>query len=265
MGIVLGIVAEVAASAVAAAAEAAATAAAEAVAEAAAEAAVEAAAEAAAEEAAEAAAAAAEAAAEAATEGGAATMVQVLQWVAKFFKIIKEFLAIDAVFKAAKEVIKSFIDAPGAREKWNKMEKSLHVFTKLASKMEEFSKWLKEHQNDTVKLQGIDVPLESGILNKFMKPLSTAVGILQRLSADVSKMNVKNQMMTDAQITTLQRGIIRIVATFESIAKYKEDNGEKLPVLKSLPITMDEVKEWKDDIGCQEGTVLSLLQLHTYI
>lgn len=87
---------------------------------------------------------------------------------------------------------------------------------------------------------------------------------MQRLSADVSDMNLKRQMMTDAQLTTLYRGLIRIVATFESIAKYKEEKGEKLPVLMSLPVNMNEVEEWKHDLGIEGHDVLSHLQCYPY-
>lgn len=178
MGIVLGIVGDIALASIAAAGEAAAAAGAEAAA-AGAEAMVasEVAAEAATDTIAEATGAAAgdttvdaAAAADAAADVGVETAGEVFSSVAKLCKLIKEFSAIDAVFKVAKEIFESLSD-PESHDKMNRLGHSLRVLTKLISKLEELGRWLEDHKEDKVKLDGIDVPLESGILSTSLKPL----------------------------------------------------------------------------------------------
>lgn len=181
MGIVLGIVADIALASIAAAEEAAAAAAAAAAGAEAAAAGAEAvvasevAAEAVTDTIAEATGAAAgdttvDAAADAGLEAGVETAGEVFSPVAKLCKIIKEFSVIDAVFKVAKEIFESLSD-PESHDKMNRLGHSLRVLTKLISKLEELGRWLEDHKEDKVKLDGIDVPLESGILSTSLKPL----------------------------------------------------------------------------------------------
>ncbi|XP_061576688.1 uncharacterized protein LOC133443625 isoform X2 [Cololabis saira] len=255
MGIVLGIVVDVAVAAVMAAAEAATEAAADAAMEGVVEEAVDAATE-----------GAAEAAAEAAEAGttAAETTAWVLRNVAKFSKMIKEFCEIDAVFKAARAVLESLRQDPEAAEKWNRLHKSLSLLLVLTSKMKELMNWLEDHKEDTVKLDNYDIPLESGLLSSFMKPLLKAIATLQRLSEHVSKQNLNKRAMTDTQLTMMHRGIIRVVTTLQSLAEYGKQHGGKVPVLMSLPISEKEVQKWMGDLGCEGDKVLSLLKHHNY-
>lgn len=186
MGAVLAIVAEVAVAAIAAAGEAAATEAAAALVQVGVESAVEAgeaaatAAEAAAETAAEAAAeSAAEAAGETAAEVASSTAAQVaakmLTYVAELSKLIKKVCMIDAVFKAAIGVLKLICSDPSGSEKHKKLETAGNLLERLNQKMNEIMTWMEDHKNDSVELEGIDVPLESGILAKFLQHLSTVI------------------------------------------------------------------------------------------
>ncbi|KAF5890382.1 uncharacterized protein DAT39_019905, partial [Clarias magur] len=179
MGAVLAIVAEVVVAGIAAAAEAAATEAAAALVEIGVESLVEAgeAAVTAAETAAE---AAAEGAAEAATEAGAGIAsstaaeitAKILTYVAKLSKLIKETCAIDIIFRAAKEVLKQILSDPSVVEKYRKLEIAVNILERLNQKMQDIMKWLEDHKNDSVELEGIDVPLESGVLAQVLKQLS---------------------------------------------------------------------------------------------
>lgn len=186
MGAVLAIVIDVVVAGVAAVVEAAATEAAAALVEvgvesiveageaaaAAAEAAAETAAEAAAEGAAE---AASETAAEIASSTAAQIAAKILTYVAKLSKLIKETFEIDAIFKAAIDVLKLMLSDPSVAEKYRKLERAVTILETLNQKMNEIMKWLEVHKNDSVELEGIDVPLESGILAKFLQQLSTVI------------------------------------------------------------------------------------------
>lgn len=186
MGAVLAIVIDVVVAGVAAVVEAAATEAAAALVEvgvesiveageaaaAAAEAAAETAAEAAAEGAAE---AASETAAEIASSTAAQIAAKILTYVAKLSKLIKETFEIDAIFKAAIDVLKLMLSDPSVAEKYKKLERAVTILETLNQKMNEIMKWLEDHKNDSVELEGIDVPLESGILAKFLQQLSMVI------------------------------------------------------------------------------------------
>ncbi|XP_033116564.1 cilia- and flagella-associated protein 91-like [Anneissia japonica] len=251
MGIVAGVVVDVTVTAASAAAEAAAGAAAEAAAEAATEAAAEAAAESAAEAATEGAEeAAAEAEAEAAAEGAgeaARIVYKVARAVEKLSKFTKEFFAIDAVFKTAEKILQSIVGAASS-QKIEKLEKLIKILKDMGNKLTTITNWIDEHKNDTVKLDGIDVPVDSGVLAKFMTPLSTGAGVLQQLSVRVSQQNDQNQVITDEQISSLSRSLLKVANTFESLSTYKTEKSTTVPVLSSFPISADEVSAWKADL-----------------
>ncbi|XP_026765727.2 uncharacterized protein LOC113523874 [Pangasianodon hypophthalmus] len=273
MGAVLAIVTEVVVTAIASVAEAAATEAAAALVEVGVESVVEAgeaaaiAAETAAETAAEAAAeSAAEAASETAAEIASSTAAQIaakiLTYVAKLSKLIKEACAIDAIFRAAKEVLKLILSDPSVAETYRKLEVAVNILETLNQKMNEITTWLENHKNDSVELEGIDVPLESGVLAKFLQQLTVALGNMQRLADDINQLNQSNRPIKDAQITTINRSMVRIVSTFESLAEFKEEKQSKIAALASLPVSVEEAEEWKRELGSDGGPTLHLLH-HT--
>ncbi|XP_072047688.1 uncharacterized protein [Amphiura filiformis] len=250
MGIVVSVIIDVVVSAAAAAVEAAAEAAAAAAAEAAevaAETAAEAAAEAEAEGAAE---AAAEAEAEATAEGAgeaAKITAKVLRALAKLSKLTKEFFAIDAVFKSAEKILKAAFG--GGSPKVDELNKLIKVLVEMKNKMTTITEWLHDHKEDTVKLDGINVSVDSGVLAKFMTPLSTGVGVLQHLAKQVSQLNDKNQPITDELISSVRRSLLKVADTFDSLATYMPEKSTHVPVLSSFPISTDEVRDWKRTLG----------------
>ncbi|KAK3526454.1 hypothetical protein QTP70_027724 [Hemibagrus guttatus] len=275
MGAVLAVVVEVAVAGIAAVAEAASTEAVAALVEVGVESIVEAGegavtvAETAAESAAEAAAegaseAAAETAAEVESSTAAEITAKILSYIPKLCKLIKEACAIDAVFRAAKEVLKLFLSDPSVEEKYKKLQVAVNILETLNEKMNEITTWLEDHKNDSVVLEGIDVPLESGVLAKFLQQLSVALGNMRRLADDINTLNQNKTPIKDAQITTINRSMIRIVSTFESLAQFKEEKQSKIADLASLPVSMKEVEEWKRELGSDAGPTLHLLHLPMY-
>lgn len=85
---------------------------------------------------------------------------------------------------------------------------------------------------------------------------------MQRLADDINQLNQRNQPIKDAQITTLNRSMIRILSTFESLAEFKENKQNKIPALASLPVSVEEAEAWKLELGSDTGSILGLLQ-HT--
>lgn len=92
--------------------------------------------------------------------------------------------------------------------------------------------------------------------------LFQAMGNMQRLADDINQLNQRNQPIKDAQITTINRSMIRILSTFESLAQFKENKQSKIPALASLPVSVEEAEAWKLELGSDTGPILGLLQ-HT--
>ncbi|XP_052084946.1 uncharacterized protein LOC127722144 isoform X3 [Mytilus californianus] len=253
MGIVIGIIIDVVVTAAATAAEAAADAAAAALAEAAAEAAADAAAEAAADAAAEAEAegaaeTAAESEAESAATGsgeGASIATKVLRGIAKLSELIKDFFGIDSVFKIAMSIIH---DIEGSSPRGRKLEKYLKVLIEMGKKMNGIKEWIENHQKDTVKLEGIDVPVDSGVLSKYMSPLTAGVGHLRNISNNVENQNKQNKAMTETQLDAMRRCLVKVNTTFEQLAKFIDEKKSIVKVLSSFPINKDEVNNWKSEL-----------------
>lgn len=87
---------------------------------------------------------------------------------------------------------------------------------------------------------------------------------MKRLADDINQLNQNNQPIKDAQITTINRSMIRIVSTFESLAQFKREKQSKIPVLASLPVSVEEAEEWKRELGSDSDPVLNLLQLNEF-
>ncbi|TVK90173.1 hypothetical protein Baya_16688 [Bagarius yarrelli] len=278
MGAILAIVVEVAVAEIAAIAEAATAEAVATIAGAglesaveigeAATAVVETATEAAAETAAEGATeAAGETAAEITSSTAAEITARVLKYIPQLFKLIKEACAIDAIFRVAEGILKEFLKYP---EKYDKLKRAVDVLEKFNNKLNEIMKWLEDHKNDYVTLEGFDVSLESGILAKFLKQLFMALGNMKRLADDIDKINQNKQPIKDAQITTINRSMIRMTSALEALARFKEKKQSKIPALASLPVSIEEVEFWKLELGASPDTysddALNLLHLdiHKY-
>lgn len=91
-----------------------------------------------------------------------------------------------------------------------------------------------------------------------------ALGNMQRLADDINQLNQNKRQIKDAQITTINRSLILIVSTFESLAKFKEEKQSKIAALASLPVSVEEMEEWKRELGSDGGPTLSLLHLPMY-
>ena len=190
MGIVLGTeavvgIAEAAIATAAVAAEAAAETAADVATDAAAEAAAaakyaaeaeavdEPAAEATAEEAAAKAKAATEAAARAAQYGEdalASALETLNKGLVKLSELVEEYIAIDAVFKAAKEILVALFSNPSAQARAKKLEKLIKVLNQSSKLLNDLTDWLRAHSKDTTDINDITVTIQ-GVLSKFMPQL----------------------------------------------------------------------------------------------
>lgn len=91
-----------------------------------------------------------------------------------------------------------------------------------------------------------------------------ALGNMKRLANDINQLNQSKQPIKDAQIITINRSMIRIVSTFESLAQFKEEKQSKIAALASLPVSVEEAEEWKRELGSDGGPTLQLLHLTLY-
>ena len=75
-----------------------------------------------------------------------------------------------------------------------------------------------------------------------------SAGILQSLSKRVQQRNDENKPIIDAQLTSLGNGLLRALATFDSLAKYKEDHASQVSALASLPLATSQVDALKAQV-----------------
>lgn len=105
---------------------------------------------------------------DAALEAALDTLAKALQ---KLANMVKEYIVIDAVFKAAKAILDALTDDPAAKERAKKLVVLVDVLTQSTNIIEKVNDWMQDHAKDTTKLQGIEVPVEQGVLAKFLAPL----------------------------------------------------------------------------------------------
>ena len=105
---------------------------------------------------------------DAALEAALDTLAKTLQ---KLANMVKDYIVIDAVFKAAKAFLDELSILPPLKERAKKLEVLVDVLTQSTNIIEKVNDWMQEHAKDTTKLQGIEVPVDQGVLAQFIAPL----------------------------------------------------------------------------------------------
>lgn len=90
----------------------------------------------------------------------------------KIEKMVTEYLAIDAVFKAAKAILQELRNDPAAQARAKKLAKLIDVLTESVDLMKKLTTYLKVHSQDTTKIDDITVPLQ-GVLSEFLPRLGS--------------------------------------------------------------------------------------------
>ena len=72
---------------------------------------------------------------------------------------------------------------------------------------------------------------------------------MQTLAATMKKQNAAKKPMTDAQLNALKRSLLRINYTFENVADFMGEKSKQEAILKSFPIQVKQVFDWKKRLG----------------
>ena len=88
----------------------------------------------------------------------------------KIEKMVVEYQAIDATFKAAKAILEKLTSDPAARARALKLGKLINVLNQSSNIMQELCKWLKTHSSDTTNISEYTVTVQ-GLLSKFLPKL----------------------------------------------------------------------------------------------
>ncbi|XP_022100789.1 uncharacterized protein LOC110984682 [Acanthaster planci] len=192
----------------------------------------------------------AEAGTEAGTEAGEAVasggeaLSQILAKISvameKISKLVAEYEAINAVFKAADAILKDITSNPAARALAKKLANLIGVLVTCSSLMQDLYSWLKENANDTTTLQGFQVPL-SGILSTFLPSLGAASGVLQSLSKQVAAENLRKDPVTSGEVEAIQKGLDTVAQSFQSLVTFKDQKASTVKALASMPIDNTQV------------------------
>ncbi len=129
-----------------------------------------------------------EAGTEAGTEAGAAVaeggdalttalenLASALQKVAK---MVGEYIVIDQVFKAAKAILDAITTDPAAHVRAERMGILVSVLNQSITIIKNVNDWMQAHAKDTTVLAGIEIPVDQGVLAKFLAPLGSVSQLL---------------------------------------------------------------------------------------
>ncbi|CAG2238602.1 unnamed protein product [Mytilus edulis] len=114
----------------------------------------------------------------------------------------------------------------------------------MGKKMDSIKCWLENHQEDTVKLEGIDVPVDSRVLSKYMSPLTavrsskseTPIYISDDDSDTESEMNYKlNSKATSAEE---KQFMVSESALSELLSVCRYCSGEAVALIKNTKGSM---------------------------
>nr|AIU94790.1 hypothetical protein [Phragmatopoma lapidosa] len=112
---------------------------------------------------------------------------------------------------------------------------------------------MKDHKDDTIVLDGIEIPLES-VFAKYLDPISKAVEKSYQIAKKLQKKidgNIEWDLPNADDISHLISSAEAYIKAFEDLRKFVADNVTKVPDLKTVPLT----KEMLDDLTSQLETV----------
>lgn len=158
----------------------------------------------------------------------------------KLGKMVGEFIVIDSVFKLAKEILGALLSDPSALARAKRLDKLIKVLNQSSSLMKTLIDWLQVHADDTTDINDITVTTQ-GVLSKFIPHLGAAEAVLQTLSKQISKKNLKKQPVTESEIDAIQRSLQTVLDSFKSLAEFKAQHQARVPKLSGLPIDEQKV------------------------
>lgn len=110
--------------------------------------------------------------------------------------------------------------------------------------------WLKEHKDDTIELEDITVPLES-IFHTYLGPISDAVDQAFKAAQPLqTKINSKVswEVPTAEDVGHLFEASEAFLTAFDNFRKFCVEHSSKFPVLKTLPLTQDDIDNIKSQL-----------------
>ncbi|XP_072017328.1 uncharacterized protein [Amphiura filiformis] len=109
------------------------------------------------------------------------------------------------------------------------------------------------HKDETVTLDGIEVPLES-IFHKYLGPISDAVDLAFNAAKPLQK-KVESKYTWDVptadDIAKLLDASTAFLTAFDNFRKFADEHSSDFPTLKSLPLTQADI----DDLTSQLDAV----------
>lgn len=75
-----------------------------------------------------------------------------------------------------------------------------------------------------------------------------AAKILQVLSDQVSKKNLKKDPITDGEVDAMHKGLVTVLDSLLNLAKFKEAQQGKVSALCSLPVDTATITQLQDQI-----------------
>ncbi|XP_072023113.1 uncharacterized protein [Amphiura filiformis] len=113
--------------------------------------------------------------------------------------------------------------------------------------------WMKLHTDDTIILEGIEVPLEA-IFHKYLIPISDAVDQASSAAKPLQK-KIEGKVSWDVpnadDIAHLLNASAAFLTAFDDFRKFAISHSSEFPILQSLPLTQADI----DDLSTKLDTV----------
>ncbi|XP_061587586.1 uncharacterized protein LOC133452351 [Cololabis saira] len=176
-------------------------------------------------------------------------------------KWLAENIAIAAVFWGVSTGLSRLTKGESSKEKKMKRDVISAVIRVIKSETDLSQKaltWTKDHQDDTITLEGFPVPLES-IMAKYLTPVSTAVEeafhIAKRLQTKIGG-KVQPKLPNAGDITAFLTAAAAFHQSFSHLIKFISENKDRFQQLASFPVTQADMEELSRRIGTAQALPL---------
>jgi hypothetical protein len=191
--------------------------------------------------------------------------LEIPQTLLKFTKFVVKNAAIGAIFYGVTVALTKLSQpsssgssgsSQAAKTKYNKINALSNLIQAITDISQTVTDWLKEHQDDTITLDGITVPL----IDIFTKD-TTAMGKAVEDAYAVSKTLIVEEngkktfaVPTTDQVVTVTTACEAFLTAFSDMVSFADEKKAEFAVLATLPVSQSDV----DDLNVKLNTLKKL-------
>ncbi|XP_064652194.1 uncharacterized protein LOC135502923 isoform X2 [Lineus longissimus] len=172
-----------------------------------------------------------------------------------FTKFVVKNAAVGAIFYGVTVLLSKLAkQSKGSKAAQAKYEKTYALSTLIDDMTKTSQKavdWMKAHENDTIDLEGISIPLID-IFTKYTGPMGDtmekAYEVAKDLTTKDSKGKVTFNVPTTGQVNTIVDSAKGFVDALDGFVKFAEEKQSSYPQLATLTVTHSDVVQLNTDL-----------------